>query len=556
MNIKPWDLLTMEVPRKLMRFYCPTCNTVYNRELICHGETVIIDNTLDVLLKQKTKIMNKPYSSGNNSGEELKRITKQKLVLNSVHEGKKHDVIRCKFNAEGQITEEKNSLNNKVSTIHEEKQSGLNAQTANQEGLKEDQSAQVHEKKKPFESKCRLKTNGIVEVHEEQRQDAMKREDSSLNNQIYSFSNVPDNNKKIKEEPLDDYENVEKIKISSQEQKYKCRICDFECDNKEITTIHVEMDHLKDKQCGVEFSGEDYLTFLNLHVELVHEEKKHETLQDISKSEDNDISSDQCYDSNVKLEIEKESTLPSKESISDSCLDNQSSFERPKISFCKLISEALNNSPIGMLVLSDIYKAISDKYPYYKITTQNWQNSIRHNLSRDKSFTKAEKMIGPEVETQRGCFWKLASLKYLGPKYLKKQNWKYSKLDNQPIEQGMTEETKSQGKKGPISNWRSTKKNFPLTIKDIVILAILWEDGRPQIFQEFYVMFTRFAYYAERTDKVMWNSTVRNTINIKLVEEGILSQIKLSDEERESIRNKFKNTGGQTTNKYGMFYIS
>ena len=120
----------------------------------------------------------------------------------------------------------------------------------------------------------------------------------------------------------------------------------------------------------------------------------------------------------------------------------------------------------------------------------------------------------------------------------------------------MTEESKSQGKKVPIITWRSTKKNFPLTIEDIVILAILWEDGRPQIFQEFYIMFNRFAYYAERTDKVMWNSTVRNTINVKLVEQGILSQIKLSDEEKESIRKKFKNTGGQTTKKYGKFHLN
>ena len=542
-----------------MRFYCPTCNTVYNRELICHGEKVIIDDILDdFFLKQMTKIINKPYLTGNNSDEELKRSPQQNFVLNSVHEGKKHDVIRCKFNAEGQIIEEKKSfaegqiieekksLDNKISTIHDEKQNGWNVQTANQEGLKEDKSAQVHEKKKLIEwPKCTLKTDSIVEVHEEQKQDAMKGEDSSLDNQIYSFSNVPDYNKKIKEEPLDDYENVKKIEISSWEQKYKCRICDFECDNKEITTLHVEMDHLKDKQCGVEYSGEDYLNFLNLHVELVHEEKKHETLQEILKSEDIDISSDQCYDSNVKLEIEEESILPTKESISDSGLNNQSSFERPKISYCKLISEALNNSPIGMLILSDIYKAISEKYPYYKNTTQNWQNSIRHNLSLNKSFTKAE------VETQKGCFWKLANLRYLGPK----QNWKYSKLDNQPIEQGMTEESKLQGKKVSIINWRS-KKNFPLTIEDIVILAILWEDGRPQIFQEFYIMFNRFAYYAERTDKVMWNSTVRNAITDgknQLADKGILSIVKLTDKEKEFIRKNFKKTGGKTVNAYGMF---
>ena len=68
-------------------------------------------------------------------------------------------------------------------------------------------------------------------------------------------------------------------------------------------------------------------------------------------------------------------------------------------------------------------------------------------------------------------------------------------------------------------------------------------------------MFNRFAYYAERTDKVMWNSTVRNIINTKLVEQGILSQIKLSDEEKESIKKKFKNPNARSTNKYGMFYL-
>ena len=98
-------------------------------------------------------------------------------------------------------------------------------------------------------------------------------------------------------------------------------------------------------------------------------------------------------------------------------------------------------------------------------------------------------------------------------------------------------------------------KKTPLTLKETVILSTLWENGRPQIFQEFYVMFNRFAYYAERTDKVMWNSTVRNIINTKLVEQGILSQIKLSDEEKESIRKKFKNPNARSTNKYGMFYL-
>ena len=103
---------------------------------------------------------------------------------------------------------------------------------------------------------------------------------------------------------------------------------------------------------------------------------------------------------------------------------------------------------------------------------------------------------------------------------------------------------------------RLPAKKTPLTLKEIVILAALWEVGRPQIFQEFYIMFNRFAYYAERTDTVMWNSTVRNAITNgknQLADEGILSIVKLTDEEKKIIRKNFKKSGGKTENKYGMF---
>ena len=40
---------------------------------------------------------------------------------------------------------------------------------------------------------------------------------------------------------------------------------------------------------------------------------------------------------------------------------------KPKMSYAKLISEALLNSPNGMLVLSDIYESISARHPYYKM---------------------------------------------------------------------------------------------------------------------------------------------------------------------------------------------
>ena len=70
-------------------------------------------------------------------------------------------------------------------------------------------------------------------------------------------------------------------------------------------------------------------------------------------------------------------------------LNGQTSFEKPKMSYKKLIAEALNNSSSGMLLASDIYKAISAKHPYYKMeTTKHLKKSIRSYLSNIKIFVK------------------------------------------------------------------------------------------------------------------------------------------------------------------------
>merc|ERR1719189_48192 len=74
------------------------------------------------------------------------------------------------------------------------------------------------------------------------------------------------------------------------------------------------------------------------------------------------------------------------------------------MSYPQIIAEALNNASEKTLVLSDIYKAINAKYPYYKLETQRWKESIRHNLSVNKKFIKVEKFADFD---KRGCYWKL-----------------------------------------------------------------------------------------------------------------------------------------------------
>ena len=45
--------------------------------------------------------------------------------------------------------------------------------------------------------------------------------------------------------------------------------------------------------------------------------------------------------------------------------EGDTSHKKPYLSIAQLIAEALNNAPGKTLVLSDIYKAINAKYPYY-----------------------------------------------------------------------------------------------------------------------------------------------------------------------------------------------
>lgn len=66
---------------------------------------------------------------------------------------------------------------------------------------------------------------------------------------------------------------------------------------------------------------------------------------------------------------------------------------KPTASYVVLIHEALSNSKTGALSLSQIYRAIERKYPYYKLRVQTtgWQSSVRHNLSQHDAFKKIER---------------------------------------------------------------------------------------------------------------------------------------------------------------------
>lgn len=66
---------------------------------------------------------------------------------------------------------------------------------------------------------------------------------------------------------------------------------------------------------------------------------------------------------------------------------------KPSLSYVVMIHEALSTSKTGALSLSQIYRAIERRHPYYKlrVQTNGWQSSVRHNLSQHDAFKKIER---------------------------------------------------------------------------------------------------------------------------------------------------------------------
>ncbi|OQO00821.1 hypothetical protein B0A48_13508 [Cryoendolithus antarcticus] len=92
----------------------------------------------------------------------------------------------------------------------------------------------------------------------------------------------------------------------------------------------------------------------------------------------------------------------------ESSIDYSSSTAKdlkPPHSYAQLIGMAILSTHEQQMTLNNIYKWIMANYAFYRFNTGGWQNSIRHNLSLNKAFTKIARRTD---EPGKGMKWMIA----------------------------------------------------------------------------------------------------------------------------------------------------
>jgi forkhead transcription factor HCM1 len=106
---------------------------------------------------------------------------------------------------------------------------------------------------------------------------------------------------------------------------------------------------------------------------------------------------------------------------------------KPPYSYAQMIGMAILRAPLRRLTLAQIYEWISTTFAFYREDSkQGWHNSIRHNLSLNKAFSKVER---PKGDAGKGCYWVIeAGMEH---QFLKDKNRKGNAISNITVHSGV-----------------------------------------------------------------------------------------------------------------------
>ncbi|KAF2834942.1 fork head transcription factor, partial [Patellaria atrata CBS 101060] len=93
--------------------------------------------------------------------------------------------------------------------------------------------------------------------------------------------------------------------------------------------------------------------------------------------------------------------MESTEDTVDYSLDENKDI-KPPYSYAVLIAQAILSAEDEQMTLNNIYEYIKKHYSYFRYSEKGWQNSIRHNLSLNKSFDKVPRKTD---EPGKGMKW-------------------------------------------------------------------------------------------------------------------------------------------------------
>ena len=294
-------------------------------------------------------------------------------------------------------------------------------------------SEPVDEKKKPF--KCHFCLRGFTRK-------GNKREHEEVCKRKRKLIAVPSQNLSNDLNDLDQQMDVDLT--HKQKKKLLCEFCSREFKDNSNRRKHMKICKKSDQTTESEFysdtrkeileskSFKDYLFGLG------------EIKSEVSEPSDEFSNSQKPSTSKVKIKSQEEilESKSFKEYVAELGIVGKRKSEynkpiqsgkniKPNLFFPQLIAEALLNSPDSALVISDIFKSISTRHPYYKLENKTWQNTVRCTLTTNVNFTKTSEIEGNKHWTL--TFSKIKNLnaklksdiiKVIGKKQLPKLNAK------------------------------------------------------------------------------------------------------------------------------------